>query len=63
MYAQYKSCNETIAGGKIAETDGAQLDVPMWPDTMCFQSDLSSTMPLFALKELNEEGRLKVSIL
>mgnify|MGYP001796948284 FL=1 len=33
-----------------------------WPQTMCIQSDLSSGIALYALKDLNDAGRLKVFI-
>jgi len=31
-----------------------------WPERMCFQSDLSSNIALYTLKELHAAGRLKV---
>lgn len=32
-----------------------------WPEVMCFQSDPASGLALYALKDLKDAGRLKVS--
>lgn len=48
--------NSSKAGGAV------RPPFSQWPETMSFQSDLSSGVALYALKDLKDAGRLKVCV-
>lgn len=50
------------AGGKVATRSAPRPSYSLWPETMCFQSDASSNLALYALKDLQDAGRLKVPV-